>query len=147
MWGDEMVTTASKATANAEVVIRFIEEAFNSGNFQVLREIVDPEHVSHLPTGDHYGPEGVRIDIACFRSAFPDLHVDIDEVIPARDRVIYRFTAHGTHEAPFMGVPACHRRVSVTGIAIDRLRNGKTVERWVQYDSAGLLQQLGALPS
>lgn len=129
-----------------DLVTKFFEEAYNSGNAHVIRELVTPDHVSHLPTGDHYGPEGVRIDILCFRTAFPDLRIEIDEVIEAPERVVYRFTARGTHEGPFMGVPASGRRVEVQGIGIDRVINGKTVERWIQYDSAGLLQQLGVLP-
>lgn len=129
-----------------ELVTRFFEEAFNCGNAHVIRELITPDHISHLPSGDHYGPEGVRIDVLCFRTAFPDLHIEIEEVIEAPERVVYRFTARGTHDGPFMGVPASGRRVEIQGIGIDRISDGKTVERWLQYDSAGLLQQLGALP-
>jgi steroid delta-isomerase-like uncharacterized protein len=102
--------------------------------------------VSHLPTGDHYGPEGVRIDIAGFRAAFPDLKLIVDDFIDASDTVVYRFTVRGTHQGPFMGVAATGRRVRIDGIGIDRFRDGKMIERWMQYDSVGLLQQLGAFP-
>lgn len=138
---------AADVKTNTNLLMKFIDEAFNGGNFQILKDLVDPEHVSHLPSGDHYGPEGVRIDIAGFRSAFPDLKLELDDVIDCHDRVVYRFTAAGTHEAPFMGIPATGKRVRVSGIGIDRYVNGKTVERWVQYDSLGLLQQIGVLPS
>jgi predicted ester cyclase len=72
----------------------------------------------------------------------------LDDVLDSaeEDTVVYRFTARGTHKGPFMGVPPTGRRVRVVGIGIDRFRDGKMIERWVQYDSAGLLQQLGALP-
>lgn len=139
-----MSVTSNRLT-NREVVVRFFEDAFNNGNYQLLREIIDDDHVSHLPTGDHYGPEGVRIDIACFRAAFPDLHLCLDDLIETDDHVAYRFTAEGTHTAPFMGLPASGRPIRVNGIGIDRLRAGKTVERWVQYDSLGLLMQLGVI--
>jgi steroid delta-isomerase-like uncharacterized protein len=132
---------------DCELVARFYEEAFNGGNAQIIRELVDADHVSHLPTGDHYGPEGVRIDIVCFRTAFPDLKLEIEEFIDASDRVIYRFIARGTHNGPFMGIPASGKQVQVYGIGIDRLAGGKTIERWIQYDSAGLLQQLGMISS
>jgi steroid delta-isomerase-like uncharacterized protein len=129
-----------------DVVRRFFEEAFNGGNIRILPDLISVEHVSHLPTGDHYGPEGVRIDIAGFRAAFPDLNLSLDDLIETTDTVVYRFTARGTHRGPYMGLPATGRRVRVDGIGIDRFRDGKMVERWIQYDSAGLLQQLGALP-
>ena len=129
-------------------VQRFFDEAFNAGNIRILPELIAPEHISHLPTGDHYGPEGVRIDIAGFRAAFPDLTLMLDDVLDSaeEDTIVYRFTARGTHKGPFMGGPPTGRRVRVVGIGIDRFRDGKMIERWVQYDSAGLLQQLGALP-
>lgn len=132
--------------SHRDLVLRFFEEAFNAGNAHVLKEVIAPDHVSHLPTGDHYGPEGVGIDISCFRSAFSDLRFEVDEMFEAPDRVVYRFTARGTHDGPFMGVPASGRRVDVQGIGIDRIQDGQTVERWIHYDSAGLLQQLGVLP-
>jgi len=132
---------------DCDLITRFYEEAFNGGNVHVIRELVAPDHVSHLPTGDHYGPEGVRIDVSYFRMAFPDLHFQIEEFIEAKERIVYRFTARGTHDGPFMGVPASGRKVEIQGIGIDRVSDGQTVERWLQYDSAGLLQQLGALPA
>jgi steroid delta-isomerase-like uncharacterized protein len=127
-------------------VQQFIEEAFNGGNLKVLPDLISPEHVSHLPTGDHYGPEGVRIDIAGFRSAFPDLHLALEDMYEVDERVFYRFIARGTHEGAFLGLAATGRRVRVEGIGIDRFDCGQMVERWVQYDSWGLLQQLGVLP-
>lgn len=133
-------------SSHRHAVQRMIDEAFNAGNLKVLPELIAPDHVSHLPTGDHYGPEGVRIDIAGFRTAFPDLRLDLDDVIEADERVIYRFTARGTHAGPFLGLPATGRKVRVQGIGIDRFSGNRMVERWVQYDSWGLLQQLGVLP-
>jgi steroid delta-isomerase-like uncharacterized protein len=130
---------------NCAVVRRFIDKAFNNGETRLLAELIAPEHVSHLPNGDHYGPEGVRIDIDCFRNAFPDFNLAIEDMIDAGDAVVYRFTARGTHEGPFMGVPASGKRVAITGIGIDLLSDGRSIERWVQFDSAGLLQQLGVL--
>ncbi len=125
---------------------RFIDEAFNAGNVQILPELIAPDHVSHLPFGDHYGPEGVRIDIAGFRTGFPDLALTLESVIPCGEHIVYRFTARGTHLGPFLGIPPTGRQVRVEGIGLDRYQNGKAVERWVQYDSFGLLQQLGVLP-
>jgi steroid delta-isomerase-like uncharacterized protein len=143
----EMAAVVETATSPCDVVKRFFDEAFNRGNAKVCEELVAVDHVSHLPNGDHYGPEGVRIDVHYFRAAFPDLKIELEELIEAPERVIYRFTARGTHDGPFMGIPPSGRRVEVQGIGIDRLQDGKTVERWVQYDSAGLLQQLGVLPA
>jgi predicted ester cyclase len=130
---------------NKVLVTRFVEDVFNGGNTRLLAEMVSPEHVSHLPNGDHYGPEGVRIDIASFRAAFPDLRLMILDMVAEYDRVVFRFVADGTHEGPFMGVAPTGKRVKVDGIVIDHVRDGKTFERWVQYDGLGLMRQLGVL--
>jgi predicted ester cyclase len=130
---------------NKVLVTRFVEDVFNGGNTRLLAEMVSPEHVSHLPNGDHYGPEGVRIDIASFRSAFPDLRLMILDMVAEYDRVVFRFVANGTHEGPFMGVAPTGKRVKVDGIVIDHVRDGKTFERWVQYDGLGLMRQLGVI--
>jgi len=129
-----------------EVLRRFIEEVINGGNVRILPELVSPEHISHLPCGDHYGPEGVRIDIAGFRTGFPDLTLTLDAMIPCGEYITYRFIARGTHTGPFMGIPPTGRSVRIKGIGLDRYQNGKLQERWIQYDTASLLQQLGLLP-
>ncbi len=131
---------------NKELVTRFVEDVFNGGNTRLLAEMISPEHVSHLPNGDHYGPEGVRIDIASFRAAFPDLRLTILDLVAEYDRVVYRFVADGTQEGPFMGIAPTGKRVKVDGIVLDHVRDGKTIERWVQYDGLSLLRQLGVAP-
>ncbi|MGH2558491.1 MAG: ester cyclase [Thermomicrobiales bacterium] len=129
---------------NKRIAHRFVEEVINGGNTRLLAELVSTDHVSHLPLGDHYGPEGVRIDICGFRSAFPDLNLTIESMVGEADYVVYRFVARGTHKGPFMGVPPSGRRIEIDGISMDRLRDGQTIERWLQYDTVALLQQIGS---
>jgi steroid delta-isomerase-like uncharacterized protein len=131
--------------ANKEVVRKLVEDVFNGGETQLLSELVSQDHISHLPMGDHYGPEGVRIDITGLRAAFPDLTITIEDMLGEKDEVAYRFTIRGTHHGPYMGVPATGRQVAFDGIAFYRLSDGKSVERWVQYDGVSLLQQIGEL--
>jgi predicted ester cyclase len=125
---------------------RFIGEAFNGGNVRVLNELISTDHVSHLPSGDHYGPEGVRIDIATFRGAFPDLELVINEVIESDDLLVCRYTIRGTHQGQLLGIAPSDHRVRIDAICIERFSDGKMAERWVQYDGIGLLQQVGAIP-
>lgn len=128
------------------VVQRFISEAFNAGEIRVLGELLAPDHISHLPNGDHYGSEGVRIDITSMRTAFPDLEITIVDMRDFDDLVVTRFATQGTHEGPIFGFSGTGRRVRIEGIGIDRFIDGKIAERWVQYDAASLLQQIGAIP-
>ncbi|MCA9860972.1 MAG: ester cyclase [Thermomicrobiales bacterium] len=131
------------SSENVERVRAFFEEIHALNNSRLLQQTHAPAHVSHLPGGDHYGPEGVRIDIAGFLEAFPDLHIVLEEIYDAGEAVAYRFRATGTHLGAFLGFAPTGRAVQIDGLGIDRLENGKFIERWVQFDSFGLLQQLG----
>jgi predicted ester cyclase len=61
--------------------------------------------------------------------------------------VVERWTAHATHRGEFMGIPATNKQVTVAGIDIYRYADGKRVETWREWDTLGLMQQLGRVPS
>ena len=67
----------------------------------------------------------------------------IEDVFAAGDKVAVRFTASGTHQGEFMGVPPSGKQVTMTAILIHRLADGKMVEDWEWSDSLGFMQQLG----
>jgi predicted ester cyclase len=82
-----------------------------------------------------------------FRSAFPDLHVEIEDVVAEGDTVATRVTMTATHRGAFLGVAPTGRRVRYEGMDILRFREGKMVEHWTVTDDLGLMQQLGVVPS
>jgi steroid delta-isomerase-like uncharacterized protein len=130
---------------NEAVVRRLIEEVLNRGQTGALAELVATDHIGHDPFGDHFGPEGMRIVVAEFRTAFPDLALTIEDLITAKDKVVWRFTLRGTHGGPYMGIPSTGQVVTADGIAIDRLVDGRIAESWVSLDALSLLRQIGAL--
>ncbi len=89
----------------------------------------------------------MRAAAAMFRSAFPDWHSDLGLLIGEGDLVVEQFTASGTQHGEIMGVPASGRTVTLRGIQIFRLRDGRIVERWGRLDDLGLLSQLGLATS
>ena len=80
------------------------------------------------------------------RSAFPDHHLTILDQIAEGDKVVTRVTFHGTHQGPFNGIAATGKQVEWSGIAMDRIADGKVVEMWHVQNTAGLMQQIGAPP-
>ena len=122
------------ASENKEVVRCLVEEVLGRGHVELIPALVAADHVGHLAIGDHYGPEGVRIDVAAYRAAVPDLVVTLDDLLADGDKVVRRFTLRGTHRGAFLGAPASGRRVTLWGIAIDRVAGGRLVESWVQLD-------------
>ena len=131
---------------NEMVVRRLIEEVFNRGRTVLLADLIAADHVGHDPFGDHYGPEGLRISAAEYRTAFPGLRVTIEDLVSEGNKVVYRFTLRGTHAGSFMGIPPTGREVTTSAIAIVHLAGGKVIESWVNLDALSLLRQLGASP-
>ena len=136
--------------ANKVIVRRLFEEAFEHGNLAMLDEIIAPDQVNGGPgalPGMPSGPEGSKMLISAYRNAFPDLHFTIDEQIAEGDKVVTRWTAHGTHNGELAGLPPTGKPATVVGMGIDRVENGKIVESWGLFDQFGMLQQLGVIPT
>ena len=135
---------------NKTVSRRFFDEVFSKGKLNVLDEIVAKDHVNKGPgtlPGLPTGPEGAKQLITVYRNAFPDLHFTIDEQIAEGDKVVTRWTAHGTNKGELLGMPATDRSSTVTGMAVDRIANGKIAESWGIFDQFGMMQQLGVIPT
>lgn len=116
-------------------------------SLDVIDEIVDENFVSHgAPPGLPPGREGVRIWATIFRKAFPDIRSTAEEVIVEGDKVVERFTAGGTFNREFMGIPPTGKSGSTTGINIFRVANGKIVEHWGNSDDLGMMQKMGIIP-
>ena len=133
------------SSRNAALVRRFLHEVVNRGDVRLLADLIAPDHVRHAPDGDLYGPEGVRIDLAEWRTGFPDLHLAVEDVLAARDRVVSRFVLRGSHAGPFLGLAPTGHSVAVAGVQIDRVGGDRLAESWVALDGLGLLRQLGVL--
>jgi steroid delta-isomerase-like uncharacterized protein len=139
----------SMLEANKAISRRVVEEIFNKGRLAAADELVTPDFVGHDPAlpQPFRGPDGLRAQAEGYRSAFPDIRITIEDEIAEGDRVVTRWTARGTHEAELFGIRATGRQATVTGMTIDRIVDGRIVETWNNWDTFGLLQQLGAIPA
>jgi steroid delta-isomerase-like uncharacterized protein len=118
-------------------------DTFNRGDFAALDELVAPDYVG--PQGGK-GPDGFRGPVVGLRTAFPDIHYTLDDVIAESDRVAARWHWTGTHKAPFRGFPPTGKAVTNPGLAIFRLKDGKIVAAALETDRLGFLEQVGAVP-
>jgi steroid delta-isomerase-like uncharacterized protein len=134
---------------NKQISRRLVEDGISAGRYEVIDELVAPDCVNHDPsvTEDLVGPDGVRQLIDTYRTAFPDLRVTVEDQIAERDRVVTRWIARGTHQGPLLGIDPTGKAATVTGITIDRIENGKIAESWNNWDTLGLLQQVGVVPA
>lgn len=111
-----------------------MEEVLGQGRVQLLSELVADDYVGHLAFGDHYGQEGVRIDIAPHLTAFPEMTVTVDDLLADGDKVVRRFTVSGINRGPFLGAPASGQLIVLRGIGIDRFEDGRIAQSWVHVD-------------
>src|SRR5579859_275636 len=131
---------------NIGVAQRVWDEVWHQGNFRVMDELFDPQFVRHdLNPNEGQGRERHEQLIRQLRSAFPDLHYSVDDVIASGDKVVTRYHFEGTHLGDSLGFPPTGKQVGYTGMLIQRFANGKIIEQWTEWNQLSLYQQLGRI--
>lgn len=131
--------------AQREVIRTWVEEVINKGNLSALDEIAHPEYVYRSPDEELHGVNAIKDFFAMFRSAFPDLYLQIDDLVLEGDKSVNCFTLTGTHEGDFMGIAATGNPVKVHGMVLSRFKDGKIIEEWEVMDQLALFQQIGVV--
>ena len=129
--------------ANKAQTRQIIDQGWNKGNMDALDDLISPDFVNRTASKSNETRDGFKQRVQMIRTAFPDWEMTADEMLGEGDRVVTRWRARGTHRGSFRGIAATGKKIEVTGIAIDRVLDGKRVEGWVEWDMLGLLQQLG----
>ncbi len=128
-----------------DVIRRLYKEVWNEQKLDVIDQLVSQSHALLSPniSGRAVGPAAYKKQIASFVAGFPDLQFTVDEAICEKDKVVASWIFAGTHKGEFLGIPATNRRVTVTGITIHQIANGKILDSHAIWDALGLFQQLG----
>ncbi len=132
---------------NKAVVRRFLEEGWSRGDLAVVDEVIAPGAVHPYYREYPPGPEGFRQSIIGPRTTLPDLHLVIDDMIAEGDKVVTRYTWHGTDTGGWPSAQPTGKRIAIIGMDMDRLADGKIVEHWTVIDELALRQLLGLIPS
>jgi phytoene desaturase/steroid delta-isomerase-like uncharacterized protein len=143
-----VIPDPAKGERNKALVRRFYQELWNEGRLEVADELFDEDFVGHAPGApeDSRGPEGVKKLVEMWRTAAPDLRLEIISQFAEDERVATRFVCTGTQTGPMFGFPPSGRRGSMAGMAITRFSDGMIVSDWGEFDLLGLMQQLGFVP-
>jgi steroid delta-isomerase-like uncharacterized protein len=132
---------------NKAIVRRLYEEVWNKRKLEVINEIISPSHALQAPniSGSSIGPVAYRRNVSRFLAGYPDLHWTIVDIIAEKDKVVACWTISGTHKGDYMGVPATNKKVSVDGMTIHHIANGKIMDSYSNWDALGMMRQLGAV--
>ncbi len=135
---------AKVAEQNKEIVRKGAEEK-NKRNAEYFMDVYAPDYAYFYPSGTSkpMSREEVIEEMKMIWSAFPDCIWSIEELVAVGDVVVSRTTVRGTHKGTFLDIPATGNRFELNLINMSRVRNGKVVEEREDYDSLGLMQQLG----
>lgn len=131
---------------NKAIVRESAERLFNRGDLSAADELITADAVDHCEPAGTDCRQHFRQVAMMLRSAFPDLHMEIVDVVAEGESVAVRMTMTGTHEGPFMGIPPTGRRFAVEQMRIMRFRDGAMTDSWAVIDWLGWRQQLGAMP-
>ncbi len=133
---------------NKAIVRRYYEEVWNQGNLAAVDELYTPTFILNGQTIDCDQQKQI---IAGTRAAIPNSTLTCEDMIAEGDKVASRWMARGTHQGEWLtsigNIPPTGKQVTVTGISIHRIEDGRIVEDWFNLDELGLFQQLGAMPA
>jgi steroid delta-isomerase-like uncharacterized protein len=121
------------------------EAAWDRGEVDALDDLLSPDYHRFESAGEQHDVTEFKALIVATRSAFPDLVTTIDEIVVEGDRAAIRWHSTGSHQQPFLGVPATKRQVAVSGATFARFENDRIVEEFVTWDPRALLTALGII--
>ena len=132
---------------NAAIVQRVVEEIWNRGNLDLADGLFTHDYVNHygLISDLARGPEAIKVSVALYRTAFPNLQITSHEVIAQAETVALRWTARNARPGDQAAIASNTARGDLTGMTFCRLVDGKIAESWTNWDTAGVLRQLGIL--
>lgn len=127
---------------------QLIFEAWNTKNPERLLTYYADDFVDHTaPEGMPAGPAGVKAQYDMFVAAFPDLRIEIKDLVDTGKKVATRVVITGTHEGELMGIPPTGKKVEIGAMGIHSEKGGVCAESWFMMDNMTMMQQLGVIPA
>ncbi len=129
---------------NRAIVRRLYEEVWNRRRLELVDELISPSHALQSPdaSGSGIGPEAYKRQVLKFLKGFPDMSMTI-EVVGEDEKIAVAWTFSGTHDGEFKGIPATHKKVSIDGVTINHVANGKIMDSFLNWDVLSFMKQLG----
>ncbi len=128
-----------------EVIRRLYKEFWNERKLEVADQLVSKSHALTSPhiSGLTVGPAAYKKQLGEFLGGFPDLRFTVEETVCEKDKIAAHWTFSGTHKGEFLGIAPTNKKVSITGITIHEVSEGKILDSQAIWDAISLFQQLG----
>jgi steroid delta-isomerase-like uncharacterized protein len=124
----------------------WFEQLWTRGDESTIDRLFAEDGIAHglvdAAGNELRGPAGFKPFFHTFRAAFPDLQVVVEDTVVEGDKIVARCTVRGTHSGDALGMAPTQKPVLFTGISIMRVRDGKIVEAWNNFDFAAMNAQL-----
>lgn len=133
------------ATTEIKEQVRLVEEAVNARDYDAFDDIFADDFVLERELEEVHGVDGYVEYLERLLDAFPDLTVTFEEMIAEDDTVVVRYSGVGTHEGVYKGVEPTGKRVTISGLRIVRVEDGKITDVWSRANNLSLLGQLGVV--
>jgi steroid delta-isomerase-like uncharacterized protein len=130
---------------NRALVRRLYEEVWNKRRLELLDELLSSSHALQAPnvSGSQVGPQAYKRQVLTILKGFPDVQMTIGDIFGEDEKIVAAWTFSGTHDGEFIGIPATHKKVSVDGVTIHHVADGKVIDSFVTFNSLSLMKQLG----
>ena len=132
---------------NKAMIQHYFEDWATHGDKSAADRLIATNVVLHNPPAILHGLEEYKMRMAAFHKAFPDLRYTIKDQIAEADKIAVRWTLRGTQLGEYQGRPASGKKMSITGVSVFRIADGKIQEITVNMDRLGMMEQLGWLPA
>jgi steroid delta-isomerase-like uncharacterized protein len=136
----------SKVEENIKMYTNVWDEILNKGNIDMIDTHFASNYVNKTVTSTVNGQAEAKEFFGAFLTGFSDINFVVDEVFGVDDRIVKRWTFNGKHTGEFSGIPATGNKITLTGVSLARIVDGKIVEELDYMDDLGFLQQLGVIP-
>jgi steroid delta-isomerase-like uncharacterized protein len=133
--------------SNEELARRYFEELINESRLDLVDEILAADIVLHFPgrPSPVRGREEFKQLTLGHTNIFPDRRFTIEQTLAWDGWAVVRWTQRATHSGTYLGYPPTGKPVTVTGLSLFRIADGKIAEHWVEGDYLSILRQIGAL--
>src|ERR1700722_13248569 len=131
---------------NVSLIRRWFDEVWNHGRIETIYELMAPNAIGIGQGGGKvalHGPQQFQAFVETLRGAFPDITVTIEDAFESGDKVVARWTATMTHKSGELGIAASGKSVTISGISIAQIVNGKIIAGWDRWDELGMMRAIG----